>query len=130
MPHPEHDAIAQTVRGWFTYSAPEMGYLKEPRRFGVYGRHATAGDEILIRQCAPSEVEELLADARAYFGGAPVTLFVEDRALDTALRPALQAHGCRAEDTQSYLAHAGPLPSVAPPPGVTLEDVTPATLET
>lgn len=130
MLHPEHDAVAQTVRGWFTYSAPEMGYLKEQRRYGVYGRHATAGDEILIRQCAPSEVADLLADARDYFGGAPITLYVEDRALDAALRPALLAQGCVAEETQGYLAHAGPLPSAPPPPGVTLEDVTPATLET
>ncbi|HET9110910.1 MAG TPA: GNAT family N-acetyltransferase [Ktedonobacterales bacterium] len=130
MRHPEHDAVATTVRGWFTESAPEMGYHKEQRRFGVYGRHANAGDEVLIRQLAPSEVGAFLADVRDYFGGAPVRLYIEDRALDTQLRSALLDHECALEEAQSYLAHVGPLPTAAPPPALTLEDVTPATLET
>lgn len=130
MRHPDHDAVAATVRGWFTESAPEMGYHKEQRHFGVYGRHAAVGDEVLIRQLAPSEVDAFLADVRDYFGGAPVRLYVEDRALDARLRAALLDHGCALVDAQSYLAHVGPLPTAAPPPGLTLEDVTPATLET
>jgi len=130
MLHPDHDAIAATVRGWFTNSAPEMGYQKEQRRFGVYGRHAMAGDEALIRSLAPAEVDVFLADVREYFDGARVTLYIEDRALDTQLHPALLAHGCVAQDTQGYLAHVGPIPAATPAPGLTLEDVTPATLET
>ncbi|HZC06621.1 MAG TPA: GNAT family N-acetyltransferase [Ktedonobacterales bacterium] len=130
MLHPHHDAVATSVRGWFTESAPEMGYLKEQRRFGVYGRHATAGDEALIRQLSPADIDEFLADVRDYFGGAPVRLYIEDRALDATLRPALLAHGCAFEDAQSYLAHVGPLPSATRPPALTLDDVTPATLDT
>jgi len=131
MPHPDHDAIAQTVRGWFTYSAPEMGYQREQRRFGVYGRHPSAGDEVMIRQLAPAEVPEFLADVRDYFGGASVRLYVEDRALDETLRPALTSQaGCVADERQGYLAHVGPPPSAPTPPQVTLEDVTPAMLET
>ncbi|HET9110763.1 MAG TPA: GNAT family N-acetyltransferase [Ktedonobacterales bacterium] len=130
MRHPDHDAVAATVRGWFTESAPEMGYHKERRRFGVYGRHAAAGGEVLIRQLAPSEVDAFLADVRDYFGGAPVRLYIEDRALAAQLRSALLDHGCALVDAQSYLAHVGLLPTVAPPPGLTLEDVTSATLET
>jgi ribosomal protein S18 acetylase RimI-like enzyme len=128
MPHPDHDAIAQTVRGWFTDSAPEMGYQREQRRFGVYGRHPSAGDEVMIRQLAPDEVPAFLADVRGYFGGAPVRLYIEDRALDAGLRAALTAQaGCVAEGRQGYLAHVGPLPTAATPPQVMLEDVTPAT---
>ena len=130
MPHPDHDAIAQTVRGWFTESAPEMGYQREQRRFGVFGRHPSAGDEVLIRQLAPDEVPAFLADVRGYFGSAPVRLYIEDRALDAALRATLTAQaGCVAEERQGYLAHVGPLPTATTPPQVTLEDVTPATLE-
>src|SRR6478735_1061376 len=111
MPHPDHDAIAQTVRGWFTYSAPEMGYQREQRRFGVYGRHLSAGDEVMIRQLALDEVPAFLADVRAYFGGASVRLYVEDRALDETLRPALTSQaGCVADERQGYLAHVGPPP--------------------
>jgi hypothetical protein len=130
MLHPDHDAIAATVRGWFTNSAPEMGYQKEQRRFGVYGRHPTAGDDVLIRSLAPAEVGDFLADVRAYFAGARVSLYVEDRALDVQLRPALLAHACLAQEMQGYLAHVGPIPAATPPPDLTLEDVTPATLET
>lgn len=130
MPHPDHDAIAQTVRGWFTESAPEMGYQREQRRFGVYGRHPSAGDEVMIRQLAPDEVSVFLADLRNYFGGASVRLYIEDRALDAMLRPALTAQvGCVADERQVYLAHVGPLPTATIPPQMTLEDVTPATLE-
>lgn len=131
MLHPDHDAVAQTVRGWFTYSAPEMGYQREQRRFGVYGRHPSAGDEVMIRQLAPSDVPEFLADVRDYFSGAPVRLYVEDRALDETLRPILTSQaGCVADERQGYLAHVGPLPTASIPPLLTLEDVTPAMLET
>ena len=130
MRHTDHDAVAATVRGWFTGSAPEMGYHKEQRRFGVYGRHASAGDEVLIRQLAPSEVDAFLDDVRDYFGGAPVRLYVEDRALDAELGAALLRSGCLLQEAQSYLAHVGPLPTASPPIALTIEEVTPATLET
>lgn len=130
MLHPDHAAIAATVRGWFTNSAPEMGYQREQRRFGVYGRSATAGDEALIRALSPAQVSEFLADARDYFHGGPVRLYIEDRTLDAQLRPALLAQGCAAVDTQSYLAHVGPLPTATPPADLALEDVARAGLET
>lgn len=128
MPHPEHQAIAATVRGWFTYSAPEMGYFKEERRWGVYGRHASAGNEIIIRNLAPDEVDAFLADARAYFQGDPARLYIEDSALDARVSPALAAHGWPCVEAQSYLAHVGEPPPVSAVPGVTVEDVTEATL--
>lgn len=130
MRHPAHDAIAATVRGWFSASAPEMGYEKEQRRYGVYGRHLTAGSEILIRHLTSAEVPALLADARDYFGPAPLRLYIEDPALDAQLRAALLAEGCEVFEAQSYLAHAGPLPIATPAADLTIEDVTPATLET
>ncbi len=130
MQHPAHDAIAATVRGWFSASAPEMGYEKKQRRYGVYGRHATAGNEVLIRQLTPAEVPALLADAREYFGPTSLRLYIEDPALDAQLRAALLAAGCVVFEAQSYLAHVGPLPIAAPVPDLTIEDVTPTTLET
>ncbi|HEX8996706.1 MAG TPA: GNAT family N-acetyltransferase [Ktedonobacterales bacterium] len=129
MTHPEHAAIATTVRGWFSESAPEMGYQRERRRYGVYGRHAAAGGEVLLRDLALAEVDDCLRDARDYFVGAESTIYIEDRALDAALRPALLARGCVAVDTQSYLAHVGPLPTADPMPDLALEDVTDATLD-
>lgn len=129
MSHPNHDALAATVRGWFSESDVEMGYLKEQRRYGVYGHHATAGNEVFIHHLAPAEIPAFLADVRAYYDGAPVNLLIEERALDAALRPALLAHGCSAQEAQSFLAHVGPVPSAAPVAGLTVEEVTPATLK-
>jgi ribosomal protein S18 acetylase RimI-like enzyme len=123
--------IAVTVRGWFTYSAPEMGYYKEQRRYGVYGRHATAGNEIIIRDLPLSEVDAFLDDAHGYFQrsqGAPARIYIEDQALDARVGPALAAHAWVRVEAQSYLAHVGAPPPAVPVPGVTVEDVTPATL--
>ena len=128
MRHPAHDAVAATVRGWFTDSDPEMGYVKERRQYGVYGRDPLGSGEALIRALTPDGVSDFLADARAYFGSAPVRLYIEDRELDARIRPALLAQSCVALDTQSYLAHVGPLPPIPVAPGLTVEDVTEATL--
>ncbi len=128
MRHPDHDAVAATVRGWFTESAPEMGYLKEQRRYGVYGRDPLGSGEVLIRSLAPDEVADFLADVRAYFGPAPVRLYIEDRESDAQTRPGLLARSCVAVDAQSYLAHVGPLPPLPKVAGLTVEDVTEATL--
>ena len=128
MAHPEHDAIAGIVRGWFTYSAPEMGYFKERRRYGVYGRHVTAGNEIIIRDLPLTEVDAFLRDARDYFEETPARLYIEDQALDARIGPELAARSWVRTEAQSYLAHVGVAPLAVPVANMTVEDITPATL--
>lgn len=132
MRHPAHDQLADTVLGWYTASAPEMGYLKEPRRFGIYGRNPHAldvrGNEVLIRDLPAAQMPAFLADVRAYFAGAPVHLYLDNRASDVALGPALRAAGCSWAGAQSYLAHVGSVPAAHVVPGLTMEAVDEATL--
>ena len=67
--HPEHDRLHEEVSSWYQTSVPGLGYHAEPRRFGVYRRHAEQPDSglIIVKSVAPDEVPEFLADARSYF---------------------------------------------------------------
>lgn len=105
-----------------------MGYFKEERRWGVYGRHASAGAEIIIRSLAADEIDAFLADAHAYFQGEPDRLYIEDPALDARVSAWLAARGWQRAEAQSYLAHVGELPPITAVSGVTVEDVIEATL--
>lgn len=133
MRHPDHDRLADTVQGWFSYSAPAMGYTRERRRFGVYGRNTQVpggwGNEVLLRDLTPDDVYAFLTDVRAYFAGSPVRIYIDDHATDEALRPALLAAGCSWSDAQTHLAHVGAMPEAAPVPGLTVELVTDVSLE-
>jgi ribosomal protein S18 acetylase RimI-like enzyme len=127
--HPQHDAVVEAVRSWYRRSYPEMGYLIEERRFGWYGNAGPAASgRVTLRDVTPELVRELLDDVDAYYGGLPVSLFVDDREADAALRPALQAEGAEAGPGNSYLAYGGPPPEAPPLPGVTLEYATEASL--
>lgn len=131
MRHPDHDAIVETIRGWYTRSYPEMGYLVEQRRFGWYSRNTVASSvgRVMMRSIQPDDVGPLLTDAREYYARALVTLYVDDRRLDEKLGPALVAAACGSEHGETYLAHVGPLPDAPAPPGLDVCDVTLELLE-
>ena len=115
MSHPEHDRIAEEVRGWYRKPYPEMGYSVEQRPFGWYARN-TAGSgmaRVEVAEISAGDVAALVADARDYFGGATVTLHIDDRGLDSELQPALLAAGCQREQSTIYLAHVGELPDAS-----------------
>src|SRR5207248_1741340 len=80
MRHPEHDRLVGVVRTWYVRSYPEMGYLREARRFGVYTRNPRVpggmANGALLRGVAAGQVPALLADLRDHFGGGPVSLVV------------------------------------------------------
>jgi ribosomal protein S18 acetylase RimI-like enzyme len=132
MRHPEHEALAKTVRGWYLEPAPEMGYTIEKRRFGYYMRNAGAPHfgRVTIEGLNRDEVPRFLADAHDYFGDASVELCVEDGATDDRLRDALLAGGVERNIANVYLAHVGPLPDAPDVPGLTVERADPTTIET
>jgi len=133
MRHPDHEQLAATVRGWYSDSSPEMGYIKERRRFGVYGRNTFAaagrGNEVLIEHLRVDELPAFLADVRAYFAGGPARLYIDDHATDAALHAALLAEGWMWDSTQCYLAHVGAVPVAPAVAGLTVESVDEANLE-
>lgn len=127
MRHPHHDLLAGIVRGWYTHSAPEMGYTVERRPFGVYSRNPSAPyGHVTIRDVAPEQIPAFVADLRAYYPGRPVVVLVDDAGVDAALGPSLVAGGCARGNGEVFLAHTGPLPRPSPVAGVSVEPVTAA----
>ena len=127
--HPEHERIAETVRGWYRMSDPAMGYHVERRPFGFYMRHEAGGfGMVTVRDVRPEQVPALLADVRAPYGDCSPSIMVDDRQTDAVLGPALKAAGCTLLPAQTFLVHVGAAPEVRPVPGVTLEPMTDATV--
>ena len=113
--HPEHDRLHEEVSSWYQTSVPGLGYHAEPRRFGVYRRHAEQLDSglIIVKSVAPDEVTEFLADARSYFENRPVAIWIDDKDVDAVLGPVLVAAGCAIEKANTHLAHVGPRPGAS-----------------
>jgi GNAT superfamily N-acetyltransferase len=126
--HPQHDAVAVTVRSWYITSAPAMSYHVERRRFGYFMRHPAGFGEVTVADAGPVDVPALLADMRAYYGDMGAGIYVDDRRMDARLGPALVAAGCRRGTAQVHLAHVGAIPEVRPVPGILLEPMTAATI--
>ena len=126
--HPHHDAIAATLRTWYTSSAPSMGSRVERRPFGVYMRYPPDAGEVTVRDAGPEDVPALLADVRAYYGDASVGIYLDDRRSDATLGPALVQAGCTKGTAETHLVHVGAVPAVHPVPRVVLEPLTEATL--
>ena len=125
--HPQHDAIAATLRSWYITSAPAMGYQVERRRFGFYMRPPAGFGEVTVTDAGPEDVPALLADVRAYYGDTSAGIFVEDRRADAIFGPALVAAGCTRAAAETHLVHVGAAPEVRPVPGVVPEPMTDAT---
>ena len=124
--HPEHDRLHEEVSSWYQTSMPALGYHAEPRRFGVYRRHAEQPDSglIIVKSVTPNEVPEFLADAGRYFDNRPVTIWIDDQDVDAVLAPMLVAAGCAIEKANVHLAHVGPRPERVELVGITVERVT------
>ena len=128
--HPEHDRLHEEVSSWYQTSVPGLGYHAEPRRFGVYRRHAEQLDSglIIVKSIAPDEVPDFLADASSYFDYRPVAIWIDDKDVDGVLGPVLVAAGCAIEKANTHLAHVGPSPKRVERSGITVEHVTAETV--
>jgi hypothetical protein len=125
--HPEHDRLHEEVSSWYQTSVPGLGYHAEPRRFGVYRRHAEQQLDsglIIVKSVAPGEVTEFLADARSYFENRPVAIWIDDKDVDAVLGPVLVAAGCAIEKANTHLAHVGPRPERVERADIAVELVT------
>jgi GNAT superfamily N-acetyltransferase len=126
--HAAHDQIAEAIRVGFSTSFPVMGYHVERRAFGSYQRHDAGFGAVTVAEVRPVDVPAFLADARRHYDGVTFGIYIDDPALDQTLGPALEAAGCVRGAAQVHLAHIGPAPGVHCPPGVALEEMTPATV--
>jgi ribosomal protein S18 acetylase RimI-like enzyme len=106
--HPEHDAVAREVSGWFTASAPEIGYEVSNRWYGYQSDLGSGQARVILRVGEPGQVPAALADAAA--GGAgTLTIWVDDRERAARLDGALRSAGCRPGDATTHLALVGPM---------------------
>jgi GNAT superfamily N-acetyltransferase len=109
-----------------------MGYRRERRRFGIYGRNLhlpfMAGS-IILEALSGAQIPEFLADARDYSSGAEVEVSVDDRQRDDEIGAALAAAGLTRERAWSALAHGGRIPEAPPVAGLTIEPLSAADVE-
>jgi ribosomal protein S18 acetylase RimI-like enzyme len=129
--HPDHEAVAWTVRSWHIESDPAMGYLRERRRFGVYSRnvHLAFMNGVTVQDLTRGQVPEFLEDVRRYFGGASVGIAVDDPRQDAEIGPALVAAGLERGPAFLHLAHVGVIPGAPPVAGMRIELLTFQNLE-
>lgn len=120
--HPEHDAVAREVSGWFTTSAPEIGYEVSNRRYGYQSDLGSGQARVILRVGEPGQVPAALADAAA--GGAgTLTIWVDDRERAARLDGALRSAGCRPGDATTHLALVGPMTGRTDPGRLVVQSV-------
>jgi GNAT superfamily N-acetyltransferase len=127
--HPEHDAVADEIQGWFTNSAPEIGYEVAACWYGYQSDLAPAKARVILRVDEPGQVPAALREARAASGDRSLTIWVDDRQHARLLDRALRDCGCRAGDATTHLALVGPMSGRAGPDGLLVEAVDAAALE-
>jgi ribosomal protein S18 acetylase RimI-like enzyme len=107
--HPEHDAVAHEVSGWFTASAPEIGYEVSEHWYGYQSEIGPGQTRVILRIAAPGQVPAALADAAAASGPGTLTIWVDDRERAALLDGALRGAGCQPGDATTHLALVGPM---------------------
>jgi ribosomal protein S18 acetylase RimI-like enzyme len=129
--HREHDAVSRVVRGWYASAVPEIGLAGADYWFGFACRLSGRRARVVLRIGDPDEVPAALAAARSACGVPSLVLMVDDRGRAARLDAALRAHGCRHDESTTYLALAGPMLAPAPgPAGLETVTVGSAGLET
>ena len=120
--HPEHDAVAREVSGWFTASAPEIGYEVSEH---WYGYQSELGSEarVILRVGEPGQVPAALADAAAASQTGALTIWVDDRERASRLDKALRRAGCQPGDATTHLALIGPMTGRAGPGELVVQSV-------
>lgn len=129
LTHPEHDAVAHEVSGWFTTPAPEIGYEVSEHWYGYQGDLGPTESRVILRVDEPEHVRAALADARAASGRAELTIWVDNRARAARLDAALRDGGCQPGDATTHLALVGPMTGRTGPQHLLIESVDDASLE-
>jgi hypothetical protein len=126
--HPEHDAVAQEVSGWFTASAPEIGYQVSEHWYGYQSDLGSGQTRVILRIGEPDQVAAAVADAAAASGAGTLTIWVDDRERAARLDGALRRTGCRPGDATTHLALVGRMTGRDGPEHLVIESVDEASL--
>lgn len=121
--HPEHDAVAAEIAGWYTASTPGIG--REISEFW-YGYHCNLGPDrarVILRIDEPDQVPAALRDARTSSGMRSITIRVDDRVRATRLDAALRCVDCQRGEATTHLALVGSMAGRAGPDGLVIESI-------
>jgi hypothetical protein len=119
--HPDHDAVAREVSGWFTASAPEIGYQVSQDWYGYRSDLSPAETRVILRIGRPEQVPAALAAVRVASGPRALTIWVDDRARAARLDAAIRSAGARPRTATTHLALVGPVQAQPGPPGLVLQ---------
>lgn len=130
--HPRHDLVAAEVSGWYTTSAPGMGYDVEEATNGVFTTPSSLiGPRAILRADDATALAAGLAEVRERYrtAAAAVEVWIEGRSAADRHHAALVNAGCELQARTVYLALTEPRRASPPPPeGLEIEVVTPSTV--
>lgn len=121
--HPEHDAVAREIRGWFTASAPEIGYEVSEHWYGYLSNLSDSVARVILDIDKPGQVATALAEARAACGPRQLTIWVDDRERAARLAAALRRSCGRPGGATTHLALVGPMTAPAGPEHLVMETI-------
>lgn len=107
--HPDHDAVAQEVRGWFITPAPEIGYQVSRHWYGHLAPLSDTETRLILDIDAAGQVPAALAEAMAAGRAGRLTVWVTDRDRAARLDPTLRDSGCQPGEATTHLALVGPV---------------------
>jgi len=127
--HPERDAVAHEVVGWFTRSVPEIGYEVGKHWYGYRCDLSPTHARVVLRVDEPDHVAAALAEARAASGPRSLTIWVDERKRAARLDAALRDSGCQPGDATTHLALVGELAGRTGPEHLVIERIDDARVE-
>ena len=121
--------MAQEIRGWFTTSAPEIGYEVGEHWYGYLSELSESTARLILVIDDPGALPAALAEARTASGNRELTIWVDDRERAARLDGALRDCGGQTDHATTHLALVGAMASHAGPENLEVEAVGEARLE-
>ncbi len=121
--------MAREIRGWFTTSAPEIGYEVGEHWYGYLSEISETTARLILVIDDPGRVPAALAEARSASGNRELTIWVDDRERAARLDGALRDAGCQPDQATTHLALVGAMARWAGPENLVVETIGEARLE-
>jgi ribosomal protein S18 acetylase RimI-like enzyme len=122
--HPQHEDVAAVVAGWFTTSAPAIGYSAAETWYGYLCDFGPLGGErVILRLADDALFDTAFQEIRSEASGHGLDIWVDDRTRDEALGPLLLAAGCERLNATTHLALVGEIRASSGPKGLSIEAI-------
>ncbi|HLX78157.1 MAG TPA: hypothetical protein VKR27_04675, partial [Acidimicrobiales bacterium] len=128
--HPHHDALRRELRGWFTTSAPDIGYFVSEHWYGYLTEPENAyGARLILDVEEGKRVSEALEEARRAWPNERISIWVDDRERVRLLDGPLRELGYLPTKATTHLALVDRLDASEGPEDLVIEGVDPRDLE-